>query len=38
MWGLMLMLGIMIVASPIIVMTALKQTKQDLPDKKDEGH
>lgn len=39
MWGLFLMLGIMIIASPVIVTIALRQTKQDLPDKKDDkGH
>ena len=40
-WGLMLMLFIMCIFSPLIVTMALKQTKQDLPhdDKKNgKGH
>jgi hypothetical protein len=35
MLGLYLMLFIMLIFSPIIVNTALKQTKQDLPNKDD---
>jgi len=34
MWGLMLMLGMMLVVSPVLVSMALKQTKHDI-DKKD---
>jgi hypothetical protein len=39
MWGLALMLIMMVLVSPILVSTALKQTKQDVEDKKnDKGH
>jgi len=36
MTGLFLMIFMMVVASPFIVSMALRQTKQDLPDKKND--
>jgi len=36
--GLGLMLFIMVIFSPLIVSLALRQTKQDIPEKKDKDH
>ena len=38
MWGLFLMLGMMLVISPVLVTLALRQTKQDIDKKDDKGH